>query len=82
MACRIDSATVSQSAQSFYKVIAEAVRPLTEGNRADEKKHLADSLSALLHGMAALYLDRAAQFDVAKASNAVTRLISGARVEM
>jgi len=76
----IDRVVLSQSARCFYKPIAEAVRPLTEPNKADEKD-LADELWALLHGMAALYLDRAAQFDVTKASNASMRLISGARAQ-
>ena len=41
---------------------------------------LADELWALLHGMASLYLDRFAPFDLARITNAAMTLIRGARM--
>jgi AcrR family transcriptional regulator len=75
----IDKTIVSRSAQSLCKVIVEAVRPLLGKNaREADAQILADELWALLHGMAALYLDRAAPFELSRATNAVMHLIEGA----
>lgn len=41
---------------------------------------MADELWALLHGMAALYLDRVAPFDLERAKNAAMRLVSATRI--
>jgi AcrR family transcriptional regulator len=77
----IDKAQLSRSAQSLSKVVAEAVRPVLGKNASeDDRRILADELRALLHGMAALYMDRFAPFDLASVTNAVMRLIYGARM--
>ena len=75
----IDKAAVGRSAQSLCKLVAEAVRPLLGENASPaETRLLADELWALLHGMAALYMDRVAPFDLPKVRNAAMRLIHGA----
>jgi hypothetical protein len=77
----IDKTVVSQSAQSLCKVVAEAVRPLLGENAGEaDGQILADELWALLHGMSALYIDRVAQFDLARVTDAVMTLIQGARM--
>jgi AcrR family transcriptional regulator len=75
----IDKDVVGRSAQSLCKAIGEAVRPLVGENANDEDGQLlADQVWALLHGMAALYLDRFAPFDLMRATNAAMKLIRGA----
>jgi AcrR family transcriptional regulator len=72
----IDRKVVARSAQSLCKAIGDKVQPLlTEADRAA----LVDELWALMHGMAALYLDRFAPFDLKKVTNAAVALIDGAR---
>jgi AcrR family transcriptional regulator len=74
----IDKTVVAASAQPLCKVVAAAVRPwLGEKAGEAESEILADELWALLHGMSALYLDRAAPFDLARVSRAAERLIHG-----
>jgi len=76
----IDKTQVSRSAQSLCRVVAEAVRPMLGKNASEaDRRILADELWALLHGMAALYMDRVAPFDQARVTNAVMRMIHGAR---
>ena len=72
---------VNRSAQNLCHMIADAVQPLIcrEAASADAQR-LADELWALLHGMAVLYLDRAAPFDLARVTSAAIRMIEGARV--
>jgi AcrR family transcriptional regulator len=75
----IDNVVVGRSAQSLCKAIGNAVRPLAGENATEaDSQILADELWALLHGMAALYLDRFAPFDLTRASNAAMKLIRGA----
>jgi AcrR family transcriptional regulator len=77
----IDNDMVGRSAQSLCKVIASVVRPLAGKNATEaDTRMLADELWALLHGMAALYLDRSAPFDLARVVNCAMRLVSGATV--
>jgi AcrR family transcriptional regulator len=77
----IDKAALSQSAQSLCTLVAEAVRPEIGESASDaERQALADELWALLHGMAALYLDRSAPFDLESVTNAAMKLIAGARM--
>ena len=74
----IDKDAVSRSAQNLCKAIADAVQPLAgEGATAADGRILADELWALLHGMAALYLDRFAPFDLERVTNAVLRMVGG-----
>ena len=77
----IDKKEVGRSAQSLCKVVADAVQPMLgkNANEADAKI-LADELWALLHGMAALYMDRVAPFDAERVTSAVMRMIHGARM--
>jgi AcrR family transcriptional regulator len=75
----IDKEVVGRSAQSLCKAIGDMVRPLAGENATQaDSQVLADELWALLHGMAALYLDRFAPFDLTRVTNAAMRLISGA----
>jgi AcrR family transcriptional regulator len=75
----IDRETVSRSAQNLCRLIGETVQPLAgEGATVADGTTLGDELWALLHGMAALYLDRFAPFDLARVTNAVIRMIGGA----
>jgi AcrR family transcriptional regulator len=78
----IDREVVGKSAKSLCTVIADIVRPLV-GDKATqaEAQILADELWALLHGMASLYQDRFAPFDLARIRDAATRLIRGARMD-
>jgi AcrR family transcriptional regulator len=76
----IDKKAVGRSAQSLCKAMGDRVRPLLEENATEpDSETLVDELWALLHGMAALYMDRFAPFDLTKVTNAVIKLISGAR---
>ncbi len=77
----IDNDMVGRSAQALCKVIAGAVRPLAgkDATEADTRM-LGDELWALLHGMAALYLDRSAPFDLERVVNSAMRLVSGAAI--
>jgi AcrR family transcriptional regulator len=75
----IDKDAVSRSAQNLCRVIGETVQPLAgDGATVADGQTLGDELWALLHGMAALYLDRFAPFDLARVTNAVLRMIGGA----
>lgn len=75
----IDKEAVARSAESICGMVARSVRPLLGDNAGEgEARMLADELWALLHGMAALYLDRAAPFDAVRVTNAAIRLIRGA----
>jgi AcrR family transcriptional regulator len=77
----IDKQAVGRSAQSLCKAIADRVRSFTENKVTEaEAQMLADELWALLHGMAALHLDRFAPFDVTRITNAAMRLIRGAQI--
>lgn len=77
----VDKNALSSSAQSICKLVAEAVRPLLAENvREADAQVLADELWALLHGMAALYMDRVVPFDLARVTNSVMKLIRGARI--
>ena len=78
----IDREAVNRSAQSLCKLVASAVRPLAGKNTTEaEAQTLADELWALLHGMAALHLDRFAAFDLERVTNAALKLIRGARAQ-
>jgi AcrR family transcriptional regulator len=77
----IDRDVVASSAQSLCTFIVGIVRPLMADKATQaEAQMLADELWALLHGMASLYLDRFAPFDVARVTNAAMTLIRGARI--
>lgn len=72
----IDKAALRGSAQSLCKLVAEAVRPLVGVRVKDvERQILADELWAMLHGMAALHMDRVAPFDLARVTKAAMKLL-------
>lgn len=76
----IERDVVNESAQSLCETIGAAVQPLAGKNATQaDAQILADELWALLHGMATLYMDRSAPFDVERVTNAALRLICGAR---
>jgi AcrR family transcriptional regulator len=77
----IDRDVVGKSAQSLCTVIAGIVRPLVADKATQaEARILADELWALLHGMASLFLDRFAPFDLTRITNAAMTLIRGPRM--
>ena len=77
----IDKDAVSRSSQNLCQVIGDRVQPLAgEGATAVDGQTLADELWALLHGMAALHLDRFVPFELERVTNAALRLIGGARL--
>ena len=74
----IDKKVVGRSAQSLCNIVAEAVQPMLGKNTNEaDRKILADELWALLHGMAALYMDRVAPFNLERVTSAVMRMIRG-----
>jgi hypothetical protein len=76
-----DKTVVSAAAQSLCKLVAEAVRPLLGGDAGEVGgRTLADEVWALLHGMAALNMDRIVPFDLARVTNTVSALIEGVRI--
>jgi AcrR family transcriptional regulator len=75
----IDNVEVGRSAQSLCMFLATAVLPLLgRGATEAEAMVLTYELWALLHGMAALYLDRSIPFDMESVVSAGLRLIAGA----
>jgi AcrR family transcriptional regulator len=75
----IDRKVVGRSAQSLCRAMGDRLRPLLAENATEaDREMLVDELWALLHGMAALYLDRFAPFDLTKVTNAAVKLVSGA----
>lgn len=75
----IDKEIVNRCAQSLCKRIGTAVQPLAGKDASDaEAQVLVDELWALLHGMATLYLDRHAPFDLERVTRAALRLAGGA----
>lgn len=78
----IDREEVGSIAQGSFEAARAIIRAwLTQGNReADGTDALMDELWAVLHGMAALYLDRSAAFDLKRAQDCVAKLLLGTRV--
>jgi len=75
----IDNEKVGRSAQSLCLFIERVLRPLLGKDATEaEAKLLTYELWALLHGMAALYLDRSISFDVERVIAAGLRLIVSA----
>ena len=80
----IDREEVGSIAQSSFEAAKAVIRAwLIEGNgEAYGTDVLMDELWAVLHGMAALYLDRSAAFDLKRAQDCVAKLLLGTRVQM
>lgn len=76
----INNEEIAQAAQPFCMFLAGVVQPLL-GKDATETEAMLFTyeLWALLHGMAALHLDRSISFDVERVVGAGLRLIAGAR---
>jgi AcrR family transcriptional regulator len=79
----IDRVEVGIVAQRSFEAAKAVIRAwLIEGNaEAFGTDVLLDELWAVLHGMAALYLDRSAAFDVGRAQDCVGKLLLGTRVQ-
>ncbi len=76
----IDNEAVGSSAQSLCKFIAAELKPLAGKNSTEaDAMNLTEELWALLHGMAALHLDRAIPFDLERVTRAGLRLVASAR---
>jgi AcrR family transcriptional regulator len=80
----IDREEVGSIAQSSFEAAEAVIRAwLIEGNcEAHGTDVLIDELWAVLHGMATLYLDRSAAFDLKRAQDCVTKLLLGTRVQV
>lgn len=79
----IDREEVGSIAQRSFEAAKAVIRDwLIEGNgEGDGTDLLMDELWAVLHGMAALYLDRSAAFDLARAQHCVAKLLVGTRMQ-
>jgi AcrR family transcriptional regulator len=77
----IDRKKVTSIAQNSFEAVQSTLRAwLVQGNAApDGADLLLDELWAMLHGMAALYLDRSANFDLERAQGCVAKLLLGTR---
>jgi AcrR family transcriptional regulator len=80
----IDREKVGSIAQRSFEAAKAVIRTwLIEGNdEANGADLLMDELWAVLHGMAALYLDRSSPFDLKRAQDCVGKLLLGNRVKM
>jgi AcrR family transcriptional regulator len=80
----IDREEVGSIAQRSFEAAKAVIRAwLIEGNGEAYGTHiLMDELWAVLHGMAALYLDRSAAFDLKRAQDCVAKLFLGTRVQL
>ena len=78
----IDRKKVGSIAQRSFEASKAVLRDwLIGGNgQANGTDLLMDELWAVLHGMAALYLDRSVAFDVGRAKDCVAKLLLGTRV--
>jgi AcrR family transcriptional regulator len=71
----VDREIVNQAARGLCELVAGAAQPLVEDGT--DPRILADELWALLHGMAALTMDRLAAFDLERVKQAAMRLVDG-----
>lgn len=80
----IDRKKLGGIAQGSFDAAKAVIRAwLIEGNgEAYGTDVLTDELWAVLHGMAALYLDRSAAFDLKRAQDCVAKLLWGTRVQL
>ena len=78
----IDRKKVGSIAQGSFEAAKAVVRAwlIKENGEGDAVDVLMDELWAVLHGMAALYLDRSAAFDLGRAQDCVAKLLFGTRV--
>jgi AcrR family transcriptional regulator len=80
----IDREKVGGTAQRSFEAAKAVIRDwLIAGNgQANGTDLLMDELWAVLHGMAALYLDRSAPFDLKGAQDCVAKLLLGTREQV
>lgn len=80
----IDRVRVGSIARGSFEAAKSALRAwLVQGNtESDGTDVLLDELWAALHGMAALYLDRSAAFDLERAQVCVAKLLMGHRMQV
>jgi AcrR family transcriptional regulator len=80
----IDRKKVGSIAQGSFEAAKAVVRAwlINENAEADVVDALIDELWAVLHGMAALYLDRSVPFDLERAQDCIGKLLLGTRVQM
>jgi len=80
----IDRKRVGSIAQGSFEAAKAVVRAwlIEENAEADGVDVLMDELWAVLHGMAALYVDRFAAFDLGRAQDCVGKLLLGTRVQV
>jgi AcrR family transcriptional regulator len=79
----IDREEVGTIAQRSFEAAKAVTRAwlIEENAEADGADVLMDELWAVLHGTAALYLDRSAAFDLGRAQDCVAKLLMGTRVQ-
>ena len=77
----IDREKVTTIAEHNFETATSVVRAwlISSCGDASGAELLFNDLWALLHGMAALYLDRSAPFDLARAQGSLTKLLIGTR---
>ena len=75
----VDGSVLAQAAQHICEATGKAVQLwfAAQGSESAKVYELADTIWALLHGMASLYLGRAANFTAHQAKTAVLHLLSG-----
>ncbi len=80
----INRKRVGSIAQGSFEAAKAVVRAwlIEENAEADGVDVLIDEIWAVLHGMAALYLDRSAAFDLGRAQDCVAKLLVGSRVHV
>ncbi len=80
----INRKRVGSIAQGSFEAAKAVVRAwlIEENAEADGVDVLIDEIWAVLHGMAALYLDRSAAFDLGRAQDCVAKLLMGSRVHV
>ena len=75
----IDAEQTNQEAQKLCTLVGAVLKRFVGQIGDVELAHLTDETWALLHGMATLYLDRSAPFDLDRVRNATLRLLGGDR---
>ena len=77
----IDREKVTTIAEHNFETATAIVQAWLSSSCGDPSgaELLFNDLWAVLHGMAALYLDRSAPFDLARAQNCVGRLLTGTK---
>lgn len=79
----IDRKRLGRIAQRSFETVKTGIQTwlIDENAEAGDVDAVVDELWAVLHGMAALYLDRFAPFDLGRAQHCVAKLLIGIRVE-